>query len=77
MAHGPLMINGFLATLISLERGATLGKLWSYVVPLSLILSTILFQIGVIYSGGFLLLRVVGNLLYLPDIRMAGSYGNV
>lgn len=32
-AHGPLMIGGFLGTLISLERAVALGKGWGYAVP--------------------------------------------
>lgn len=31
--HGPLMVCGFLGTLISLERAVALGRLWSYLAP--------------------------------------------
>jgi len=31
--HGPLMISGFLGTLISLERAVALGRAWSYAAP--------------------------------------------
>ncbi len=31
--HGPLMVSGFLGTVISLERAAGLGYRWTYVVP--------------------------------------------
>jgi hypothetical protein len=31
--HGPLMISGFLGTLIGLERAVALGKSWAYGVP--------------------------------------------
>lgn len=34
MAHGPLMVSGFLGTLISLERGVALGRRWAYGAPL-------------------------------------------
>lgn len=34
MAHGPLMINGFLGTLIGLERAVALGRWWAYLAPL-------------------------------------------
>ncbi len=34
MAHGPLMIGGFLGTLISLERAVALGESWSYAAPI-------------------------------------------
>ena len=33
IAHGPLMISGFLGTLISLERVVALGRRWMYLVP--------------------------------------------
>ncbi len=56
MAHGTLMINGFLGTLISLERGAALEKAWTYIAPLSFALSTLLLMIGFTASGGYFLL---------------------
>jgi hypothetical protein len=34
LAHGPLMVSGFLGTLIGLERAAALGRLWAYGAPL-------------------------------------------
>ncbi len=33
-AHGPLMVSGFVGTLISLERAVALGKRWAYAAPL-------------------------------------------
>src|SRR5690606_3991276 len=33
MAHGPLMICGFLGTLISLERAVALDRWWAYAAP--------------------------------------------
>lgn len=75
MAHGPLMINGFLATLISLERGAALEKLWSYIAPFSFFLATLLLMIGYVYPGGFFLLLgslylviIMGYLCYLQSV---------
>jgi hypothetical protein len=32
--HGPLMVGGFLGTLISLERAVAIGKRWAYLAPL-------------------------------------------
>ena len=32
-AHGPLMVGGFLGTLIGLERAVALGRWWGYGVP--------------------------------------------
>ncbi len=61
MAHGPLMINGFLATLIALERGAALEKLWTYIAPVSFALSTILLMIGYPTAGGYFL--ILGSIM--------------
>jgi hypothetical protein len=33
MAHGPLMIGGFLGTLIGLERGVALNRTWGFIGP--------------------------------------------
>jgi len=56
LTHGPLMINGFLGTLISLERGAALEKLWTYIAPFSFAASTILLMVGYTAAGGYLLI---------------------
>ena len=61
MAHGPLMINGFLGTLISLERGAALEKIWTYIAPLSFAVSTILLMIGYTAAGGYFL--ILGSIM--------------
>lgn len=34
LAHGPLMVGGFLGTVISLERAVALGRRWMYLAPL-------------------------------------------
>ncbi len=84
MAHGPLMINGFLGTLISLERGAALEKAWSYLAPLSFALSTLLLAIGLTAPGGYFLilgsvtlLLIMGYLCYIQSVNhhyiMAGG----
>jgi hypothetical protein len=33
--HGPLMVSGFLGTVIGLERAVALGRRWAYVAPLA------------------------------------------
>jgi hypothetical protein len=33
--HGPLMVSGFLGTLISLERSVGVGKAWTYMAPIA------------------------------------------
>lgn len=72
MAHGPLMINGFLGTLIGLERAAALGKKWAYGAPVLMAASTVLLLGGVPIAGRLLLLAgsiglalVMGYLQYL------------
>jgi hypothetical protein len=64
MAHGPLMIAGFLGTLISIERAVALNKPWLYIGP-------IFSAAGGIYyiAGGD---DIIGALLML-----AGSFGLV
>ncbi|WP_069131210.1 hypothetical protein [Rhodohalobacter halophilus] len=84
MAHGPLMINGFLGTLISLERGAALEKLWTYIAPMSFALSTILLMVGFAPLGGYFLILgtitlflIMGYLCYIQSVNhhyiMAGG----
>lgn len=40
--HGPLMVCGFLGTLIGLERAVALGRLWAYAAPLCSALGAII-----------------------------------
>ncbi|TYP94815.1 hypothetical protein LX73_0104 [Fodinibius salinus] len=66
IAHGPLMINGFLGTLIGLERAAALEKKWAYVAPVFLAASTILLLTGFpIPSHGALILGSAGLTLVM------------
>lgn len=72
MAHGPLMINGFLATLIGLERSAALEKKWAYAAPVFMAASTMLLLIGfptpsnwALVIGSLGLTTVMGYLYYL------------
>jgi hypothetical protein len=39
-AHGPLMVSGFLGTLIGLEGAVALGRRWAYAAPLATALGT-------------------------------------
>lgn len=45
--HGPLMVAGFLGTLISLERAVALERRWTFVAPLLSALGGILLMVGV------------------------------
>lgn len=46
LAHGPLMINGFLGTLIGLERAAALDKKWAFIGPIFMAVSTVFLLTG-------------------------------
>jgi len=72
MAHGPLMINGFLGTLIGLERAAALEKKWAYLAPVFMAVSTVLvlseWQVPgewALILGSIGLILVMGYLQYL------------
>jgi len=72
IAHGPLMINGFLGTLIGLERAAALEKKWAYAAPVFLAATTILLlggfpgpSNGALILGSIGLTLVMGYLYYL------------
>lgn len=58
VAHGPLMVCGFLGTLISLERAVALGTGWSYVAPSLSGLGALALIVGVPDPVGPLLITV-------------------
>ena len=64
MAHGPLMISGFLGTLISIERAVALNKSWLYAGPVLSALG------GLYYVAG-------GNAILGALLMTAGSFGLV
>lgn len=51
LAHGPLMINGFLGTLIGLERAAALDKKWAFFGPVFMAVSTVFLLTGLQVPG--------------------------
>lgn len=63
MAHGPLMICGFLGTLISLERAVALDRWWAYAAPAAAGLGGILLVMGVGTWHGPLLITVGSMML--------------
>ncbi|MCB9476706.1 MAG: hypothetical protein H6685_07520 [Deltaproteobacteria bacterium] len=65
-SHGPLMIGGFLGTLISLERAVALGRPWAYGAPLLAGIGTAL---GLLSGPGHLAPIVVtaGSLLFVAS----------
>ena len=58
MAHGPLMVCGFLGTLISLERAVALERAWAYAAPLATGLGGALLLVGVGGAAGPLLVTL-------------------
>lgn len=64
MAHGPLMISGFLGTLISLERAVALEVRWAYAAPLLTGIGAVLLVVGGAAGIGMLAIAL-GSLLLL------------
>ncbi len=63
-AHGPLMISGFLGTVISIERAAAFRRRWPYAAPALTSVGAILLLLGapeLVYRG----LIVLGSLVLL------------
>ena len=56
--HGPLMISGFLGTLIGLERAVALRQWWTYVAPLLTSLGAVALIVGVPGGVGPLLMAL-------------------
>jgi hypothetical protein len=64
IAHGPLMVCGFLGTLISLERAIALGSRWGYAAPVLVAAGALMLDLGPIGSFG-------------PTLITAGSLATV
>ncbi len=54
--HGPLMVSGFLGTVIGLERAVALGRLWAYIAPLATGIGALALAAG--WPGGVWLLTL-------------------
>jgi hypothetical protein len=63
LAHGPLMVAGFLGTVISLERAVALGRRWAYLAPLLNGLGAVLLVAGLPAWSGALLITAGGGVL--------------
>jgi len=55
IAHGPLMVCGFLGTLISLERAVALGARWGYAAPVLTAAGALALDLGPFGAPGALL----------------------
>lgn len=51
IAHGPLMISGFLGALIGLERAVALRKGWGYLAPILALLGALLWTLGIFWGA--------------------------
>jgi hypothetical protein len=56
--HGPLMVSGFLGTLIGLERTVALKHRWSYIVPLLSGIGALALILGPLISFGIILMTL-------------------
>jgi hypothetical protein len=61
--HGPLMVFGFLGTVISLERAVALRRPWGYLAPAGTIAGVALLFAGVRQGIGQLVLLLAGGVL--------------
>ncbi|HEX6762793.1 MAG TPA: hypothetical protein VF094_08340 [Gaiellaceae bacterium] len=61
--HGPLMVFGFLGTVISLERAVALRRAWGYLAPAGTILGVALLFAGLRQGIGELVLALAGCVL--------------
>jgi hypothetical protein len=58
--HGPLMVCGFLGTLISLERAVALGRWWGYIAPILTGLGSLALAISRLVEPGMFLIVLGG-----------------
>lgn len=65
LAHGPLMVCGFLGTLISLERAVALNRLWAYLAPSLCAVGSLLLADGSLARLGAVLILAGSSILIL------------
>lgn len=68
--HGPLMIGGFLGTLIGLERAVGLGRPWAYAAPLSSAAGALVLGFGPPATLGPLLIAVASVIVTVVFITI-------
>lgn len=76
MAHGPLMVGGFMGVVISLERAVGLGKKWAYGAPILHSIGTLILLFGWETSVGALFIALgsvwlVAVLIQIARIHLA------
>lgn len=68
--HGPLMVCGFLGTVISLERAVAIGERWAYSAPLASAAGAILLIADINPSLGALLAVIASAILSVVSIKI-------
>ena len=63
VSHGPIMVCGFLGTLIGLEQAVALGKFWGYGAPIATAAGALLLDLGFSHVAGPLLITVGSTLV--------------
>jgi hypothetical protein len=74
IVHGPLMVVGFLGTLIGLERAVALGVVWPYGIPILTGLSALFALIGLAVPWSGLLAAVAALLLIGVFVALYRQY---
>jgi hypothetical protein len=67
--HGPLMVSGFLGTVIGLERAVALGRAWAYGAPLASGLGGLCLVLGYA-TAGFALLALAAVVLVAASLAV-------
>jgi hypothetical protein len=68
--HGPLMVCGFLGTVISLERAVAIGRRWAYLGPLLAALGGLAFIAGLPWLLGAALITTASAILCLASAHI-------
>lgn len=65
--HAPLMVCGFLGTVISLERAVAIGQRWAYAAPLTAAIGALLLITGQPWWLGAMFMVIAGSILSLAS----------
>lgn len=68
--HGPLMVCGFLGTVICLERAVAIGERWAYLAPLASACAALLLITGAAPDAGAALAVIASAILVMVSIRI-------
>ena len=68
--HGPLMVCGFLGTVISLERAVAIAKRWAYLGPLTAALGGLAFILELNWRIGASLITLASGILTIATVHI-------